>query len=130
MTGRTLTPVETLYRGSRWRSGPRALVALAVRRCAAGDLAAVVGARPALVVWGSYLALLVPVVGLLPSGLQVTASRYAYGPAMVLVDRARRRPGRGAPGSGSGWDWRRRNVASRSTPASASAPRPRCGAIR
>jgi tetratricopeptide (TPR) repeat protein len=41
-------------------------------------------ARIALVLWGSYLALLVPVVGLLPSGLQVTASRYAYGPAMVL----------------------------------------------
>jgi tetratricopeptide (TPR) repeat protein len=38
----------------------------------------------ALGVWGSYLALLAPVVGLIPSGLQVTADRYTYGPALVL----------------------------------------------
>ncbi len=38
----------------------------------------------ALGVWGSYLALLAPVVGLFPSGLQVTADRYTYGPALVL----------------------------------------------
>ena len=38
----------------------------------------------AVAVWGAYLALLAPVVGLFPSGLQVTADRYTYGPAMVL----------------------------------------------
>jgi tetratricopeptide (TPR) repeat protein len=40
--------------------------------------------RVAVAVWGSYLLLLLPVVGLLPSGLQLTADRYLYGPAMVL----------------------------------------------
>lgn len=41
--------------------------------------------RPAAVaVWGSYVALLAPVVGVFPSGLQVTADRYTYGPALVL----------------------------------------------
>ena len=40
--------------------------------------------RAALGVWGAYLALLAPVVGLFPSGLQVTADRYTYGPALVL----------------------------------------------
>ena len=40
--------------------------------------------RAAVAVWGAYLALLAPVVGLFPSGLQVTADRYTYGPAMVL----------------------------------------------
>jgi tetratricopeptide (TPR) repeat protein len=40
--------------------------------------------RAALAVWGSYLALLAPVLGLFPSGLQVTADRYTYGPALVL----------------------------------------------
>lgn len=36
-------------------------------------------------VWGGYLLLLLPVLGLTPSGLQVTADRYTYGPAMVLT---------------------------------------------
>jgi tetratricopeptide (TPR) repeat protein len=40
--------------------------------------------RATVAVWGSYLALLAPVVGLFPSGLQVTADRYTYGPALVL----------------------------------------------
>lgn len=40
--------------------------------------------RAALATWGSYGLLLLPVVGLVPSGLQLTADRYAYGPAMVL----------------------------------------------
>ena len=40
--------------------------------------------RRRLAVWGAYLALLAPVIGLFPSGLQVTADRYTYGPAMVL----------------------------------------------
>ena len=36
------------------------------------------------VAWISYLALLVPAVGLVPSGLQATADRYAYLPAVPL----------------------------------------------
>lgn len=40
--------------------------------------------RGALAVWGTYLLLLAPVSGLFASGLQMTADRYAYGPAMVL----------------------------------------------
>ena len=40
--------------------------------------------RGALAVWTPYLLLLAPVSGLFASGLQVTADRYAYGPAMVL----------------------------------------------
>lgn len=40
--------------------------------------------RGALAVWGTYLLLLAPVSGLFASGLQMTADRYAYGPAMAL----------------------------------------------
>lgn len=40
--------------------------------------------RAAAAIWGSYLLLLLPVLGLTPSGLQATADRYTYGPAMVL----------------------------------------------
>jgi tetratricopeptide (TPR) repeat protein len=40
--------------------------------------------RVTLAVWGAYLLLLAPVSGLLPSGLQATADRYTYGPAMAL----------------------------------------------
>lgn len=43
------------------------------------------GQVAALAVWGGWLALLAPVVGLVPSGLQLTADRYTYGPAMVLA---------------------------------------------
>lgn len=41
--------------------------------------------RVSVAVWGSYLALLLPVVGLMPSGVQLTADRYTYGPAMVVT---------------------------------------------
>ncbi|MEZ5416765.1 MAG: hypothetical protein R2708_05415 [Vicinamibacterales bacterium] len=41
--------------------------------------------RTAAAVWGSYLLLLLPVVGLFPSGVQLTADRYAYGPGLVLA---------------------------------------------
>ena len=41
--------------------------------------------RAVAAVWGSYLLLLLPVMGFTPSGLQVTADRYMYGPAMVLT---------------------------------------------
>ncbi|MGD9904979.1 MAG: tetratricopeptide repeat protein [Vicinamibacterales bacterium] len=43
------------------------------------------GRGAAVAVWGAYLALLLPVVGLVASGLQLTADRYTYGPAMVLA---------------------------------------------
>jgi tetratricopeptide (TPR) repeat protein len=53
--------------------------------------------RVAAAVWGTYGLLLLPVVGLLPSGLQATADRYTYLPGMVLsvalgalISRARR----------------------------------------
>jgi tetratricopeptide (TPR) repeat protein len=39
----------------------------------------------ALVAWLSYLALLAPAVGLVPSGLQATADRYTYLPGIMLV---------------------------------------------
>jgi Flp pilus assembly protein TadD len=38
----------------------------------------------AAAVWGTYGLLLLPVIGLVPSGLQITADRYTYLPAMVL----------------------------------------------
>ena len=41
--------------------------------------------RVVAAVWGSYLLLLLPVLGLTPSGVQATADRYMYGPAMVLA---------------------------------------------
>ena len=40
--------------------------------------------QAAAAVWVTYGLLLAPVVGLVPSGLQVTADRYTYIPAMVL----------------------------------------------
>ncbi|MGE0360595.1 MAG: tetratricopeptide repeat protein [Vicinamibacterales bacterium] len=43
------------------------------------------GRVAALAVWGAWLALLLPVVGLFPSGLQLTADRYTYGPALALA---------------------------------------------
>ena len=43
------------------------------------------GHRVAIAVWGSYLLLLLPILGLTPSGVQATADRYTYGPAMVLT---------------------------------------------
>lgn len=41
--------------------------------------------RAVAALWGGYLLLLLPVVGLTPSGLQVTADRYMYGPALLLA---------------------------------------------
>jgi Flp pilus assembly protein TadD len=35
--------------------------------------------------WAAYIALLVPAAGLLPSGLQLTADRYAYLPGVVIA---------------------------------------------
>jgi len=42
--------------------------------------------RPAVwAAWASYLALLAPAAGLVPSGLQATADRYTYLPGVVIV---------------------------------------------
>ena len=41
--------------------------------------------RVVAAVWGSYLLLLLPVIGLMPSGVQATADRYMYVPAMGLT---------------------------------------------
>ena len=91
------------------RSPPSAVVGLTWRLWSA---------RAAVGVWGSYLALLLPVVGLLPSGLQVTADRYTYGPAMVLSVALARRAGRGAARRGSvASDWRCAALAIASSPA-------------
>lgn len=46
---------------------------------------ALASARAAWALWGTFALLLLPVVGLVPSGLQRTADRYTYGPAMVLA---------------------------------------------
>ncbi|MBM3516851.1 MAG: tetratricopeptide repeat protein [Alphaproteobacteria bacterium] len=77
------SPLDVLPRVpvSNWGVALVATVATAVVVTATSSLRS---RRVSVAMWGSYLALLVPVVGLLPSGLQVTADRYTYGPAMVL----------------------------------------------
>jgi tetratricopeptide (TPR) repeat protein len=77
------SPLDVLPRvaEANWGVALVAAIATAVVVIATGTLWS---RRVSVAVWGSYLALLVPVVGLLPSGLQVTADRYTYGPAMVL----------------------------------------------
>lgn len=64
-----------------WGPALVATIAAAVVVIATAQLAS---ARAALATWGSYLLLLLPVVGLTPSGMQLTADRYMYGPALVL----------------------------------------------
>lgn len=79
-----LTPLDVLPRVAAVDWGPVAVAVLA-------SLAVVAltwqlwSARIAAAVWGTYLLLLLPVSGLLPSGVQATADRYTYGPAMVLA---------------------------------------------
>ncbi len=79
-----LTPLDVLPRVPSADWGPLVVAVLA-------SVAAVAltwqlwSARVAAAVWGSYLLLLLPVSGLLPSGVQATADRYTYGPAMVLT---------------------------------------------
>ncbi len=78
-----LSPLDVLPRipTPDWGVAVVAVLATAVVVATTAHLAS---RRTALAVWGSYLLLLLPVVGLLPSGLQLTADRYVYGPAMVL----------------------------------------------
>ena len=57
------------------------------RRPRPGDGAA---AQPVLAgAWAAYLLLLVPAMGLVPSGLQATADRYTYLPGVAALGRAR-----------------------------------------
>jgi tetratricopeptide (TPR) repeat protein len=78
-----LTTLDALPRHAQADWG-RAMAAVAASVAAVALTWRVWSRRAALAVWGSYLALLAPVVGLFPSGLQVTADRYTYGPALVL----------------------------------------------
>ncbi|MEZ5292954.1 MAG: tetratricopeptide repeat protein [Vicinamibacterales bacterium] len=78
-----LTPLDPLPRVPLPDWGVTGVVAL-VSAGAVLLTAQLASWRVAAAVWGSYLLLLAPVVGLLPSGLQATADRYMYGPGMVL----------------------------------------------
>lgn len=79
-----LTPLDVLPRVPSADWGPLVVAVLA-------SVAVVAltwqlwSARVAAAVWGSYLLLILPVSGWLPSGVQATADRYTYGPAMVLT---------------------------------------------
>jgi protein O-mannosyl-transferase len=77
------SPLDVLPRVpvADWGPALVATIAAAVVVTATAQLAS---ARAALATWGSYLLLLLPVIGLTPSGLQLTADRYMYGPALVL----------------------------------------------
>ncbi len=77
------SPLDVLPRApvADWGPAIVATIAAAVVVTATAQLAS---ARAALATWGSYLLLLLPVIGLVPSGLQLTADRYMYGPALVL----------------------------------------------
>jgi len=77
------SPLDVLPRvaEANWGVALVAAIAAAVVVTATGTLWS---RRVSVAVWGSYLALLMPVVGLLPSGLQVPADRDTYGPALVL----------------------------------------------
>lgn len=78
-----LTPLDV------WPRVPSAdwgvVVVLLMATGVVGALSWTLSNRATLAVWGVYLLLLAPVSGLLPSGLQVTADRYTYGPAMALA---------------------------------------------
>ena len=92
--------------------------------------------RAALASGERYLALLAPVVGLFPSGLQVTADRYTYGPAMVLSVAAgggrvgaRPRP-RGASRWWRRWAWPSSSPCRHGPRRRTGATRSRCGRAR
>lgn len=78
-----LNPLDVLPRAAQpeWGAAVVGTIAAAVVGLVTWQLA---GVRATLAVWGSYLLLLVPFLGLTASGLQATADRYTYGPAMVL----------------------------------------------
>jgi protein O-mannosyl-transferase len=78
-----LNPLDALPRipAADWLAAAWAVLAAAA---ILGITARVWSPRIAAAVWGTYGLLLLPVVGLVPSGLQATADRYTYYPAMVL----------------------------------------------
>lgn len=78
-----VSPLDVLPRDPTANWGV-ALVAVLATTVVVAVTAQLASGRAALAVWGSYALLLLPVVGLLPSGVQLTADRYLYGPAMVL----------------------------------------------
>jgi tetratricopeptide (TPR) repeat protein len=92
----SLNPLDALPRlpAADWMAAAWAVLATAA---ILGITVRLWSPRVAAAVWGTYALLLLPVVGLVPSGLQATADRYTYYPAMVLsvalgavISRARR----------------------------------------
>jgi len=79
-----LTPLDPLPRAAAldW---PRTVLAVATAAAVAAATWWRWGRVAAGAICGAWLALLLPVVGLFPSGLQLTADRYTYGPALVLA---------------------------------------------
>ncbi len=77
------SPLDVLPRApqAQWGVAVVAAIAAVVVVALTAQLAS---ARAAAATWGSYLLLLLPVIGIAPSGLQLTADRYMYGPALVL----------------------------------------------
>ncbi|MEP7116716.1 MAG: hypothetical protein ABI880_04000 [Acidobacteriota bacterium] len=79
-----LSPLDVLPREPRPDWGVTTLAVLTIA-AAVALTRHFTSRRTVAAVWGSYLLLLVPVLGLTPSGVQITADRYSYGPAMVLT---------------------------------------------
>ncbi len=79
-----LSPLDVLPRDPQPDWGVPLLSAMAVMALVAATRH-FTSWRAVAAVWGSYLLLLLPVVGLMPSGVQATADRYMYLPAMVLT---------------------------------------------
>lgn len=79
-----LTPLDVWTRVPSIDWGP-VVVAVAASAAVVALTGQLWSRRTAAAVWGSYVLLLLPVAGLLPSGVQATADRYTYGPGMVLA---------------------------------------------
>ncbi len=79
-----LSPLDVLPRDPQPEWGVPLLSAMAVMALVAATRH-FTSWRVVAAVWGSYLLLLLPVIGLMPSGVQATADRYMYLPAMVLT---------------------------------------------
>lgn len=79
----SLTPLAVLPRDgvADWGAAAVGVIAMAVIVLVTRQIG---GTRAAVAIWGSYVALLAPFLGLLSSGVQATADRYTYGAAMVL----------------------------------------------
>lgn len=79
----SLNPLDVLPREGQadWGAAALGTIALTVVVLGTRQLA---GSRVSAAIWGSYMALLAPFLGLLASGVQATADRYTYLAAMVL----------------------------------------------